>query len=91
MLIIFKILITSLIIVLVSEIAKLNDRIGGLIAAMPLTTFLILFWMYYENVSENKITAHISIYTFIFDSNCSYVSNFSLLFKQIWILGNDFY
>ena len=39
MLIIFKILITSLIIVLVSEIAKLNDRIGGLIAAMPLQHF----------------------------------------------------
>ena len=65
MLIIFKVLITSLIIVLVSEIAKLNDRIGGLIAAMPLTTFLILFWLYYENVSENKITAHIN-YTLLY-------------------------
>lgn len=65
MLIIFKILITSLIIVLVSEIAKLNARIGGLIAAMPLTTFLILFWLYYENVSENKILAHIN-YTLLY-------------------------
>ena len=65
MLIIFKVLITSLIIVLVSEIAKLNDRIGGLIAAMPLTTFLILFWLYYENVSENKILAHIN-YTLLY-------------------------
>ena len=61
----FKILITSIIIVSITEIAKLNDKIGGLIAAMPLTTFLILFWMYYENVSENKISAHIS-YTLLY-------------------------
>ena len=55
-----KILVTAIILVLVSEIAKINDRIGGLIAAMPLTTFLILFWMNYENISENKISAHIN-------------------------------
>ena len=60
-----KVIFTSVIIVLVSEIAKINDKIGGLIAAMPLTTFLILFWMYYENVSENKISAHIS-YTLLY-------------------------
>ena len=60
-----KILITASIIVMVSEIAKVNDRLGGLIAAMPLTTFLILFWMYYENVSENKISSHIN-YTLLY-------------------------
>ena len=63
--ILVKILVTAFIIVMVSEIAKLNDRIGGLIAAMALTTFLILFWMYYENASENKISAHIS-YTLLY-------------------------
>ena len=61
----FKILITSIIIVSITEIAKLNDKIGGLIAAMPLTTFLILFWMYYENISDNKISAHMK-YTLIY-------------------------
>ena len=61
----FKILITSIIIVSITEIAKLNDKIGGLIAAMPLTTFLILFWMYYENVSDNKISAHMK-YTLLY-------------------------
>lgn len=60
-----KILVTATIIVIVSEIAKVNDKIGGLIAAMPLTTFLILFWMYYENVSENKISAHVN-YTLLY-------------------------
>ena len=61
----FKIIVTATIIVMVSEIAKLNDKIGGLIAAMPLTTFLIIFWMYYENVSENKISAHVN-YTLLY-------------------------
>ena len=63
--ILFKILVTATIIVLVTEVAKLIDRIGGLIAAMPITTFLILLWMYYENVSENKISAHVS-YTLLY-------------------------
>ena len=60
-----KILVTSVIIVIVSEIAKLNDRIGGLVAAMPLTTFLILFWMNFENASTEKISNHMT-YTFIY-------------------------
>lgn len=63
--ILFKILITSIIIISITEIAKFNDKIGGLIAAMPITTFLILFWMYYENASENKISAHIN-YTLLY-------------------------
>merc|ERR1711991_85425 len=61
----FKILVTAAIIVIVSEIAKLNDRIGGLVAAMPLTTFLILFWMNFENASTEKISNHMT-YTFIY-------------------------
>ena len=40
-----KVLITAIIIVVVSEIVKINDKVGGLIAALPFTTFLILFWM----------------------------------------------
>tara|TARA_Y100000589_G_scaffold326421_2_gene366156 strand:- start:82 stop:432 length:351 start_codon:yes stop_codon:yes gene_type:complete len=60
-----KIIVTAIIIVVVSEIAKVNDKIGGLIAAMPLTTFLILFWMNYENSSVSKISNHM-IYTLMY-------------------------
>ena len=62
---IFKIFITALIIVIVTEVAKFNDRIGGLIAALPITTFIILFWLYYEDNSVEKISNHIS-YTFLY-------------------------
>ena len=34
-----KIIITALLIVIITEIAKFNDRIGALIAALPITTF----------------------------------------------------
>ena len=60
-----KVLVTAIIIVTISEIAKVNDKIGGLVAAMPLTTFLILFWMNYEEVAENKIIAHVN-YTLLY-------------------------
>ena len=63
--ILVKVFVTATIIVMVSEIAKINDKIGGLVAAMPITTFLILFWMYFENISENKISAHVN-YTLLY-------------------------
>ncbi len=56
--ILFKIIFTSIIIVIISEVAKFNDRIGGLIAAMPITTFLILFWLYFEDSSVSKLSNH---------------------------------
>ena len=65
MFIIFKILITAILIVAITEIAKLNDKIGGLIAALPITTFIILFWLHYENNTVEKISSHVS-YTLLY-------------------------
>ncbi len=53
-----KLLITAGLIVLISEIAKRNDLLGGFIAAMPLVTLFVLFWMYFEGVPEKKIGNH---------------------------------
>ena len=63
--IILKIIITACSIALISEIAKVNDRLGGLIAAMPIVTFLVIMWMYHEGNSIDKISSHIS-YTFLY-------------------------
>jgi len=38
-----KLLITAGLIVLISEIAKRNDLLGGFIAAMPLVILFVLF------------------------------------------------
>ena len=61
--IIFKYLITAGVVVLISEVAKKSDRLGGLIAALPLVTVLALIWLYVENQSSEKISNH-AYYTF---------------------------
>lgn len=58
-----KYLITAGLVILISEVAKRSDRLGGLIAALPLVTVLTLFWMYFENQGQEKIANH-AYYTF---------------------------
>ena len=43
---IVKYLITAGVVVAVSEIAKRSDRLGALVASLPLVTFLALIWLY---------------------------------------------
>jgi uncharacterized membrane protein (GlpM family) len=61
--IIFKYAITAGMVVLISEIAKRSDELGGLIAALPLVTVLTLIWLFLENQSSEKIANH-AWYTF---------------------------
>ena len=58
-----KYLITSFIIVLVSEVAKRNDKIGALISSLPLITIMVILWLYFEKQSIQKIANH-AYYTF---------------------------
>lgn len=58
-----KYLITAALVVLVSEAAKRSDRLGGLIAALPLVTVLTLVWLYLENQPEARLANH-AWYTF---------------------------
>jgi len=61
--IITKYFLTAAVVVLVSELAKRSDKLGGFIAALPLVTFLALIWLYVENQSQEKIANH-AWYTF---------------------------
>lgn len=61
--IITKYLLTAAMVVLVSELAKRSDRLGGLIAALPLITVLSLIWLYVEHQPAEKIANH-ARYTF---------------------------
>lgn len=61
--IIIKYLLTAGVVVLVSEFAKRSDKLGGLVAALPMITFLTLIWLYAENQSTQKIANH-AWYTF---------------------------
>ena len=46
--IIIKTLITVAVIILVSEIAKRSTLLAGLLASIPLTSFLAFIWVYWE-------------------------------------------
>lgn len=56
--IITKYLITSGVVVLVSELAKRSDRLGGFIAALPMVTLLALVWLHVEKQPEAKVANH---------------------------------
>ena len=58
-----KYLLTAAVVVLVSELAKRSDKLGGFIAALPLVTFLALIWLYLEKQPQEKIANH-AWYTF---------------------------
>lgn len=51
-----KIIVSAVVIAIVSEITKRNASIGGLITAMPITTILTLFWIYYEKKDTQLLT-----------------------------------
>lgn len=61
--IITKYIMTAAVVVLVSELAKRSDKLGGFVAALPLVTVLALIWLYIENTPEEKIANH-AWYTF---------------------------
>ncbi|WP_152223130.1 DUF3147 family protein [Pseudomonas sp. SCB32] len=61
--IITKYFLTAGIVVLVSELAKRSDKLGGLVAALPMVTVLTLIWLYVEQQSQEKIANH-AWYTF---------------------------
>ncbi|WP_373975616.1 DUF3147 family protein [Chitinibacter sp. SCUT-21] len=58
-----KYLITAAAVVGISEIAARYERVGGLLAALPIMTCLTLIWLYIEKQPSAKIAAH-AWYTF---------------------------
>ena len=52
-----KVFISSAIIVLVSEIAKKDNIIGGLIASIPIVSVLSMIWLYIDTSDINKVKA----------------------------------
>ena len=52
-----KLLLSSSIIVLVSEIAKKDNLIGGLIASIPLVSVLSMIWLYIDTNDIDKVKA----------------------------------
>lgn len=58
-----KYLLTAVVVVVVSELARRSDKLGALVAALPLVTVLTLIWLYVEQQPAQKIANH-AWYTF---------------------------
>lgn len=64
-----KVGITSVLIVLISEISKRNEAIGGLLASLPLVSLLAMIWIYVETKDVAKISGlATSVFWFIIPS-----------------------
>jgi len=58
-----KYLATAAVVVIVSELARRSDRLGGFVAALPLVTVLTLVWLHVEKQPSARIANH-AWYTF---------------------------
>lgn len=80
-----KYAVTALLVVIISEIAKYSDRLGALVSSLPLMSILVLFWLFVERQSDEKI-AHHAFYTFWFVVG---TLPFFLIFP--WLLGRFYF
>ena len=63
---IFKYAITSLIIVVVSEVARNFEKLGAFLGALPIVTTLIMIWLYVETKDTQKTRKHKVAYVLFF-------------------------
>lgn len=52
---IIKVVITSVLIVTISELSKRSSMIGALLASLPITSTLAMLWLYVDTKDINKI------------------------------------
>jgi len=52
---IIKILITTTLVILISEIAKRSSFMGSLLASLPLTSYLAMIWLYVDTSNVEKV------------------------------------
>ena len=85
--ILIKVLITSIIIVVASEVAKKDTLLGGIIVSMPLISILSMVWLYIETKDiENINSLSSSIFWMVIPSLSLFIT-LPLLLK----LGINFY
>mgnify|MGYP000100161555 FL=1 len=78
---IIKLFISSVIIVIVSEIAKKNTFLGGLIVSIPLISILSMVWLYMDTKNiENVISLSNSILWMVIPSLALFIA-FPILLK----------
>ena len=52
-----KVLITSVLVVAVSEVAKRSSLVGAILASIPLTSVLAMIWLYVDTGNTARVSA----------------------------------
>ena len=82
-----KIAVTALLVVLISEVAKRSSVIGAILASVPLTSVLAIFWLYLDTGDVQKISGlALDIFWLVLPSLALF-----LLLPVLLNLGIDFY
>jgi hypothetical protein len=82
-----KIVITTILIVAISEIAKRSTLIGAILASIPLVSVLAMTWLYVDTKDVEKVSAlSISVFWLVLPSLALFVT-LPLLLKS----GFNFY
>jgi hypothetical protein len=54
---VIKVFVTALIVVAATELAKCSTWLGALLLALPLTSLLAMFWLYYDTRDATQVAA----------------------------------
>jgi len=84
---IIKIVITTLLVVLISEIAKRSSLMGAILASIPLVSVLGMLWLYIDTKDISKVSALSSSIFYLVLPSLSLFVALPLLLKQ----GINFY
>lgn len=82
-----KLMITSLIIVVISEISKRSSLIGALLASLPLVSVLAMVWLYIDTKDVTKVSELASSVFWLVLPSLAFFISLPLLLKR----GLDFY
>ncbi len=82
-----KLIITTLLIVLISEISKRSPLAGAILAAIPLVSILAMTWMYIDTEESTKAVAFSQNIVWLIAPSMTLFIAFPLLIKK----GLNFY
>ncbi len=82
-----KLLITSVLVVAVSEVARRSSMAGAVLASVPLVSVLALFWLYFETRSTGEVARLAgSIFWMVLPSLCLFLL-LPVLLRSGWTFG----
>ncbi len=85
---IIKILLTTALVVAISEVSKRSSLIGGLLASLPLVSFIAMIWVYLETKDSARVAAlSISIFWLVLPSLVFFLALPPLLLKLSFYLS----